>query len=108
VKPFERPAVLIFTVCRFLGVTVFPSSVSELSPADRGTTVKSDVSKRLFPMKRVSVRLYWIAVASNMMALGILLRGFRVPLGREAQIIVVMLTAISMICWLAHFRELNR
>jgi len=59
-------------------------------------------------MKRVSVRLYWIAVASNMLALGILLRGVLVPLGREAQIIVVMLTAISMICWLAYFQKLNK
>ena len=58
-------------------------SGSELSPAGCETTVESDISKRLFLMKRVSVRLYWIAVASNMMALGILLRGVLVPLGRE-------------------------
>jgi hypothetical protein len=108
VKPFEHPAVLTLPFCRFLGVTVFPSSASELSPAGCGTTVKSDVSKRLFLMKRVSVRLYWIAVASNMMALGILLRGVVVPLEREAQVIAVALTAISMICWLAYFQELNK
>ena len=107
-KPFEHPAVLTYSFILSGRKGLFHRPGSELSPVGRGTTVKSDVSKRLFPMKRVSVRLYWIAVASNMMALGILLRGFRVPLGREAQIIVVMLTAISMICWLAHFRELNR
>jgi hypothetical protein len=106
-EPFEHPAVLTYSFILSGRYGLFHRPGSELSPAGCETTVKSDVSKRLFPM-RVSVCLYWIAVASNMMALGILLRGFRVPLGREAQIIVVMLTAISMICWLAHFRELNR
>ena len=107
-KPFEHPAVLTLPFCHFLGVTVFSPSASELSPAGCETTVKCDVSKRLFLMKRVSVRLYWIAVASNIMSLGILLRGVVVPLEREAQVIVVALTAISMICWLAYFQELNK
>jgi hypothetical protein len=82
------------------GVPNLPATVYE-------TTVNSDVSN-LVLMKRVSVRLYWVAVACNMLALGILLRGVLVPLGREAQVLAVMLTAISMICWLAYFQKLNK
>jgi hypothetical protein len=59
-------------------------------------------------MKRVSVRLYWIAVTSNVLAFAILLRGVLVPLGREAQVLVVTLTALSMTCWLACFQKLNK
>ena len=59
-------------------------------------------------MKRVSVRLYWIAVTTNVLAFGILLRGFLAPLGREAEVLVVTLTALSMICWLACFQKLNK
>lgn len=59
-------------------------------------------------MKRATIRLYWIAVASNMLAFGILVRGVLVPLGREAQVLAVTLTAVSMICWLAYFKELNK
>ena len=53
-----------------------PSTVYE-------TTVNNDVSNIVL-MKRVSVRLYWIAVASNMLAFGILLRGGLVSVGRRS------------------------
>jgi hypothetical protein len=59
-------------------------------------------------MKRASVRLYWIAVASNMLALGVLVGGVLFPLGREVQVLAVMLTTISMICWLAYFQKLTK
>ena len=107
-EPIEHPAVLTYSFILSGRYGLFHRPGSELSPTGCETTVKSDVSKRLFLMKRVSVRLYWIAVASNITSLGILLRGVVVPLEREAQVIVVALTAISMICWLAYFQELNK
>ncbi len=59
-------------------------------------------------MRHLRVRLYWVAVGSNVLALGILLFGvLGASEGRE-QVLAVMLTTISMASWLAYFRTLNR
>jgi hypothetical protein len=54
-------------------------------------------------MKPVPVRLYWVAVASNALALGILLRGTISPLGSQERVIAILLSALSMCCWIAYF-----
>jgi hypothetical protein len=46
-------------------------------------------------MQRASVRLYYVAVVSNVLALGIPLCGLMRPLQRPEQVVAVMLTAIS-------------
>jgi len=58
-------------------------------------------------MQRASVRLYFVAVVSNLLPLGILLWGLPRPLHRPGQVPAVMLTAISAGCWLRYFRQLN-
>ncbi len=54
-------------------------------------------------MSRFSIRIYWLAVLSNVIALGILLRGAVVPLRREEQIVAITLTTISLLCWVLYF-----
>jgi hypothetical protein len=59
-------------------------------------------------MRRLSIRLYWMALASNTVALFILLRGVVSPLGRQEQMLAVILTAISVACWVMYFGKLNK
>ena len=47
-------------------------------------------------------------MTSNILDLGILLRGLVVPLGRSAQLLAVTLTAVSLVCWLLYFRKLDK
>ena len=49
------------------------------------------------------VRLYWVAVGSNMLALSILLYGLASPLGRDLQVLAIILTAVSTLCWATYF-----
>jgi hypothetical protein len=56
-------------------------------------------------MGHVPVRAYWAAVGSNVLALGILLRGIVSPLRREEQLLAVMLTAVSTACWVSYFSK---
>jgi hypothetical protein len=59
-------------------------------------------------MRGESVRLYYVAVSSNILALAILLWGMVHPLKRREQVLAVMLTGISTVCWLRYFRKLNQ
>ncbi len=59
-------------------------------------------------MRRGSIRLYYVAVTSNVLALGIPLWGMARPLQRPAQVAALMLTGISAICWLRYFRKLSQ
>jgi len=59
-------------------------------------------------MRGESVRLYYVAVSSNILALAILLWGMVRPLQRREQVLAVMLTGISTACWLRYFRKLNQ
>jgi len=59
-------------------------------------------------MSRFSIRLYWLAVLSNVIALGILLRGTVVTLRREEQILAIALTAISLVCWILYFGKTRK
>jgi len=59
-------------------------------------------------MNQVSHRLYWTAVGANVLALGTLLRGTVSPLTKPEQIISILLTGISLICWLLYFRKLQQ
>jgi hypothetical protein len=59
-------------------------------------------------MRRLSIRLYWMALASNTVALVILLRGTVNPLGRQEQVLAVVLTAVSVACWVMYFGKLNK
>jgi len=59
-------------------------------------------------MPRVPIRLYWMAVASNLLALGILLRGTVTALNRGEQIGAIVLTGISLLCWIAYFHKLGK
>jgi hypothetical protein len=56
-------------------------------------------------MRRASVRLYYVAVASNLLALGILLWGMTRPLQRTEKVLAVILTAISTAWWLWYFQQ---
>jgi hypothetical protein len=55
-------------------------------------------------MQRASTWFYYVAVVSNVPALGVLLWG---PLQRSEQVLAVMLTAISAGCWLRFFGQLS-
>jgi hypothetical protein len=59
-------------------------------------------------VRSASVRLYWISVVSNVLALAVLLHGILGPSKRQEQVLAVMLTSVSMLCWLAYFRKLNK
>ena len=60
-------------------------------------------------MRRVvSVRLHYVAVTSNVLALGIQLWGMARPLQALGQMLAVFLTAISAACWLRYFRQLSK
>ena len=59
-------------------------------------------------MPRVPIRLYWTAVASNFLALGILLRGITKPLEQGEQVVAIVLTSISLLCWIAYFHKLGK
>jgi len=51
------------------------------------------------------VRLYWAAVACNVVALVILIRGFAHPLSYEGQVVSVIFTVGSVISWATYFRR---
>ena len=55
-----------------------------------------------------TVRFYSIAVTCNVLALIILFRGLILPLSRQLQLMVILLTAISLLCWLMYFRTLKK
>ena len=59
-------------------------------------------------MRPATLRLYYVAAASNILALGILLWGITRPPQRWGQVLAVMLTAMSTVCWLRYFRQLRR
>jgi len=61
-----------------------------------------------FFMNQVSHRLYWTAVGANVLALGTLLRGTVSALTKPEQIIAILLTGISLICWILYFRKLQQ
>ena len=54
-------------------------------------------------MRRVSIRLYWMGVTGNVLALVILLRGFFIPMQTQEKALAVLLTGVSAICWLLYF-----
>lgn len=60
------------------------------------------------PMRRISLRAYWMAVASNVLALYLLLHGLVRSPQPHQQELVVLLTGISLICWMVYFRRLNK
>ena len=62
----------------------------------------------IFSLQRVTIRLFWMAVASNAAALGILFRGIVIPMGRSERLLAVMFTAISTVCWVLYFCKLKR
>lgn len=59
------------------------------------------------PMRRISIRAYWIAVASNVLALYLLLYGLVRPPQPYQQELAVLLTGISLVCWMVYFRRRN-
>jgi hypothetical protein len=61
-----------------------------------------------FLMNQVSHRLYWTAVGANVLAFGTLLRGTVSPLTKPEQIIAILLTGISLICWILYFRKVQQ
>jgi len=55
-------------------------------------------------IRKISVRMYWIAAISNALALGMLLLGTITAMHRIEQFLAVGLTSVSMICWIIYFR----
>lgn len=56
-------------------------------------------------VRRSLIRLYWIAVASNVVALAILLYDVLGRARRPAEVLAVLLTLVSVACWLLYFRK---
>jgi hypothetical protein len=59
-------------------------------------------------MPRISIKLYWLAVAFNVLALGILLFGIFTPIRRTEQVLAVVFTGTSLVLWLLYFQTLKK
>jgi hypothetical protein len=58
-------------------------------------------------MQPVSIRLYWMGVTGNVLALVALLHGLFIHRRAQERALSIVLTRVSVICWLLYFRVLH-
>ncbi len=75
-------------------------------PVENGNVVATNKTEST-TVSPIRIRLFWIAVASNLIALGILLVGIVIPLHRGGQTLSVALTTVSLVCWAFYFRKMT-